>query len=163
MLNISEMRTTYGDDMIAAAAAMIADERFLRDGSAIRGPDSCRAYLRERLRALPYESFSVIFLDNHQVPISTEEMSRGTYNETGLVYPREVARRALALNAAGVILAHNHPCSGVPKPSPADKHLTSALKEALSVLDIKVYDHLIIGQNDDVSFLEEGLISQNGR
>ncbi len=88
--------------------------------------------------------------------LAFEELFKGTLNGTA-VYPREVVRRALARNAAAVILVHNHP-SGVADPSRADEALTQRLKEALSLVDIRVLDHLVIGDREVVSFCDRGLL-----
>jgi DNA repair protein RadC len=100
--------------------------------------------------------FAVLFLDGQHRLIQLEEMFRGTLTQTS-VYPREVVRRALALNAGAVILAHNHP-SGLAEPSRADELLTQALKNALQLVDVRVLDHLVIGRGSVVSFAERGLL-----
>ena len=97
-----------------------------------------------------------LFLDSQHRLLVADEMFRGTLTQTS-VYPREVVRRALALNAAAVILAHNHP-SGVAEPSRADEHLTQALKAALQLLDVRVLDRLVVGRGQVVSMAERGLM-----
>ena len=106
------------------------------------------------LRDRPAECFSVVFVDSQHRVIAARELFRGTLTQTA-VYPREVARQALQLNAAAVILAHNHP-SGVAEPSTADRLLTDTLRAALGQLDIAVLDHLIVAGNQCVSFAERG-------
>jgi DNA repair protein RadC len=106
------------------------------------------------LRDRPIECFAGVFVDSQHRIIAARELFRGTLAQTA-VYPREVARQALRLNAAAVILAHNHP-SGVAEPSTADRLLTDALRNALAVLDIPVLDHLIVAGNRCVSFAERG-------
>jgi len=100
--------------------------------------------------------FAVLFLDAQNRLLRLEEMFRGTLTQTS-VYPREVVKRALDLHAAAVILAHNHP-SGLAEPSRADEYLTQTLKTALALVDIRVLDHLVVGQSDVVSFAERGLL-----
>jgi DNA repair protein RadC len=104
----------------------------------------------------PYESFAVLFLDVKNRLIACEELFRGTLTHTS-VYPREIVKAALAHNAAGVILAHNHP-SGTTDPSAADKSLTQALKQALALVDVRVLDHFVVAAREIYSFLENGLM-----
>ena len=108
------------------------------------------------IRDSPYEVFAVIFLDTQQRLIAFEELFRGTLAQTS-VYPREVVKRALALNAAAVVLAHNHP-SGVAEPSRADEALTQALRSALALVDVRVLDHFVVAAGTVVSFAERGLL-----
>jgi len=133
-----------------ALAAELA-ERALFDS-----PQRVREYLRLQLAHLPHEVFAVLFLDHQHRLLAMEELFRGTLAQTS-VYPREVVKRALALNAAAVVLAHNHP-SGVAEPSRADEHLTQALRSALALVDVRVLDHFVVGAADVVSFAERGLL-----
>jgi len=119
-------------------------------------PGRVKDHLRLHLAHRPHEVFAVMFLDAQHRLIRLEEMFRGTLTQTS-VYPREVARRALELHAAAVVLAHNHP-SGVAEPSRADEHLTAALRDTLALVDVRVLDHLVVGRHDVVSFAERGLI-----
>lgn len=119
-------------------------------------PQSVRDYLKLQLGELGHEVFAVLFLDAQHRLIAYEPMFRGTLTQTS-VYPREVLKRALALNAAAVILAHNHP-SGVAEPSRADEFLTQSLKSALAMVDVRVLDHMVIGRGPVVSFAERGLL-----
>ena len=128
----------------------------LMRGDALTGPEDTRRYLISRLRHLEHEVFACLFLDNRHQVIAFEEMFRGTI-DCASVYPREVVRRALDLNAAAVILAHNHP-SGVAEPSRADEAMTDRLEQALATVDIRVLDHFVIGEGRPVSFAERGLI-----
>ena len=98
----------------------------------------------------------VLFMDAQNRVIASEEMFRGTLTQTS-VYPREVVKRALAHNAGAVILAHNHP-SGVAEPSQADRALTRRLSEALSLIDVRIVDHVVIGDGEYTSFAERGWI-----
>ena len=119
-------------------------------------PQTVREYLRLQLAALSHEVFAVLFLDAQHRLIVCEELFRGTLTQTS-VYPREVLKRALALDAAAVILAHNHP-SGVAEPSRADEALTRHLASALQLIDVRVLDHLVVGRAQVVSFAERGLL-----
>ena len=119
-------------------------------------PTRVKDYLRLQIGARPHEVFVVLFLDAQNRLIRSEEMFRGTLTQTS-VYPREVLKRALELGAAAVLLAHNHP-SGAAEPSKADEYLTQTLGKALALIDVRVLDHLVIGQAEVVSFAERGLI-----
>ncbi len=122
----------------------------------LASPAAVRDYLCLRLRDLGHEVFVGLYLDSQNRVIGDEELFRGTLTQTS-VYPREVVKRALARNAAGIILAHNHP-SGVAEPSYADEALTRALKQALALVDVKVLDHFVIAGNAATSFAERGLL-----
>ncbi len=113
-------------------------------------------FLQAQLRDRKNEVFGVLFLDNRHRVLEFEELFQGTLNGTA-VYPREVVKRALKHNAAAVILVHNHP-SGVAEPSRADELLTTRLKEALTLVDVRLLDHLVVGDGEMVSFSERGLI-----
>ncbi|MBA3581400.1 MAG: DNA repair protein RadC [Gammaproteobacteria bacterium] len=126
----------------------------LQRSDALTSPDAAEIYIRARLRDYPYEVFACLFLDNKHRVLGFEELFRGTLDSAS-VYPREIARRALALNAAALILAHNHP-SGIAEPSDADKRLTERIKSALALLDIRVLDHLVVGDTDSCSFASRG-------
>ncbi len=128
----------------------------LADRPAFESPEGVRDYLRLHLGAREHEVFAVLFLDAQHRLLQFDEMFRGTLTQTS-VYPREVVRRALALNAAAVILAHNHP-SGVAEPSCADEFLTQSLKSALQLVDVRVLDHMVVGHSGVVSFAERGLL-----
>jgi DNA repair protein RadC len=117
-------------------------------------PESVKLYVRLQLGSLAHEVFAVLFLNAQHQLIVLEEMFRGTLTQTS-VYPREVVRRALDLNASAVILAHNHP-SGVAEPSPADELLTEHLRNALALVDVRVLDHLVVGASEVVSLAERG-------
>lgn len=128
----------------------------IRRGVPLASPLETKRYLQAWLRDRQSECFCCLFLDNRHRIIACEELFQGTLNGAA-VYPREVVKRALALNAGAVIFAHNHP-SGVADPSAADQLLTGRLKEALALVDIRVLDHLIIGDGETVSFSELGLL-----
>ncbi len=124
----------------------------------LASPAAVRTYLRLMLARLEHEVFVVLFLDAQNRVIASEEMFRGSLTQTS-VYPREVVKRTLELNAAAVILAHNHP-SGVAEPSRADEFLTQTLKASLALIDARVLDHFIVAGNGNaiVSFAERGLL-----
>ena len=119
-------------------------------------PQAIRDYLQLQLGSREHEVFAVLFLDANHRLIVLEEMFRGTLTQTS-VYPREVVVRALSLNAANVVLAHNHP-SGTAQPSRADEALTQTLKAALALVDVRVLDHFIVTATEAVSMAERGLV-----
>lgn len=128
----------------------------LAEGDTFNSPEQTRDFLSLKLRAYPYEVFACLYLDNQHRLISFEELFRGTIDSTQ-VHPREVVRTALKYNAAAVILSHNHP-SGVAEPSKADIEITSQLKKALALVEIRVLDHFIVGNDTAISFAERGLL-----
>jgi DNA repair protein RadC len=119
-------------------------------------PEMTRRYLKSRLRDYEHEVFACLFLDNRHRVIRFEELFRGTIDGAS-VHPREVVKRALALNAAALILAHNHP-SGVAEPSAADKSITQRLRDSLALVDVRVLDHVVIGDGSGYSFAEAGYL-----
>jgi len=131
-------------------------EASLPPGKAIKSPSDTEAYLQSRIRHLGHELFCCLYLDNRHRVLRFDEMFRGTIDGTS-VYPREVVKEALATNAAAVILAHNHP-SGVAEPSQADERITKRLKSALQLVDIRLLDHLIIGDGEITSMAGRGLL-----
>ena len=131
-------------------------QQLMTAGPALSNPRVTREFLRMRLRDLAHEVFAIVYLDNRNRVLGFEELFRGTIDGAS-VYPREVVRSALARNAAAVILAHNHP-SGVAEPSADDERITRRLKEALGLVDIRVLDHLIVGDAVCESFAERGLL-----
>ena len=128
----------------------------LKAGPALETPQATRAFLMAQLRDRPYEVFCCLHLDNRHRLIAFDELFRGTIDGAS-VHPREVVRQALARNAAAVILAHNHP-SGVAEPSQADELITTRLRDALALVDIRVLDHLVVGDTRCTSFAEQGLL-----
>ena len=119
-------------------------------------PQAVRDYLQLQLGGLQHEVFAVLFLDSQHRLIALEEMFRGTLTQTS-VYPREVVKQALTLNASSVVLAHNHP-SGTAQPSRADEALTHTLKAALALVDVRVLDHFVVTASQAVSMAELGLV-----
>ncbi len=140
---------------ILAQARKLVKSKFVR-GRALTSPDTTKDFLMLELAMLEHEVFFCIFLDNQHRVIKAECCFQGTIDGTD-VYPREMVKRALALNAKALILAHNHP-SGFTEPSTADRVITSRLIDALALMDIRVLDHFIIGGTDCFSFAEAGLL-----
>ncbi len=140
--------------VIELARRALAEE--LKARPVFDSPAPLKDYVRLQLGGRGHEVFAVLFLDAQNRLLQLEEMFRGTLTQTS-VYPREVVIRALALNAASVIFAHNHP-SGAAEPSRADEHLTRALAAALKLVDVRVLDHLVVGHAEVVSFAERGLL-----
>jgi len=130
--------------------------RRIQQNTCLSNPTEAKYYLRLQVGHLQHEVFGCLFLDNQHAVIAAEEMFRGTIDGAS-VYPREVVKRALALNAAAVILFHNHP-SGVSEPSQSDQRLTQRLKAALGTVDIRVLDHFVVGNAEALSFAERGLL-----
>jgi DNA repair protein RadC len=128
----------------------------LRVGSAMAAPEATRAFLLGHLRDRKYEVFCCLHLDTRQRLIAFEELFRGTIDGAS-VYAREVARQVMVHNSAGVIFAHNHP-SGVAEPSHADELVTRQLRDALALLNVRVLDHIVVGDGRCVSFAERGLL-----
>ena len=129
----------------------------MKQDSLLNTPDTVRDYLRLHLAGLRHEVFFALWLDAQNRLIAAEELFRGTLTQAS-VYPREVVKKALAHNAAAVVLAHNHP-SGVAEPSSADSQLTRELKQALALVDVRVLDHFIVaGTASPLSFAERGLL-----
>ncbi len=131
-------------------------EETLPRGEAIRSPADTETFLLARLRDRPHEVFCCLYLDNRHRVLYFEELFRGTIDGTS-VYPREVVKQALAVNAAAIILAHNHP-SGVAEPSQADERITRRVKSALELVDIRLLDHLIIGDGTSISLASRGML-----
>ena len=142
-------------DQILAAARQAIDQKMQR-GATFSSPAVVKEYFRAKLAGLDHEVFAVLFLDTRHRLIEYVEMFRGTIDGAS-VHPREVVKEALRLNAAAVIFSHPHP-SGNPEPSQADRTITSRLKEALALVDIRTLDHIVVGGNATVSFAERGLL-----
>jgi DNA repair protein RadC len=128
----------------------------LKEREAFQTPDAVKQYLQLQLAHKNHEVFAVLFLDNQNRMLAMEELFRGTLSQTS-VYPREVVMRALHHQAAAVVLSHNHP-SGSVQPSRADEHLTQTLKASLALVDVRVLDHIIVGQGQALSMAEQGLM-----
>jgi DNA repair protein RadC len=128
----------------------------MRVASPLATPQATYRYLHAQLRDRPYEVFCCIYLDNRHRPIAFEELFRGTV-DSAQVHPREVLRQALLHNATALIVAHNHP-SGSLDPSPADDFITRRLKDLLTLMDVRLVDHVIVGDSHCYSFAEHGLL-----
>lgn len=128
----------------------------MKTGDLLTAPNMVRDYLRAQLRHQQREIFAVLFLDSQNRLIAYDELFQGTIDGAS-VHPREVVKQALARNAAAVILAHNHP-SGVAEPSQADRRITERLQVALELVDVRVLDHMVVGDAEVVSFAERGLL-----
>ena len=126
----------------------------VRERPLIDSPEAVEDYLRLLIGSRPYEVFVCLFLDTRHRLIRSEENSRGSLTRMA-VYPREIVRRALSVNAASLIVAHNHP-SGAVKPSVSDRQLTRVLRETLALIDVQLIDHLVIGASDTFSFARAG-------
>ncbi len=148
--------TPDNDAAIIAQALDILGARLRKPGAVMDSPATTRAFLCLKLAEREHEIFAVLFLDTRHRVIAYEEIFHGTVDGAA-VYPREIVKRALALNAAAVVLAHNHP-SGEPDPSRADENLTVRLKDVLALVDVRVLDHIIIGGRESVSLAERGAV-----
>lgn len=126
----------------------------LRRDSALESPQAVRDFLKARLRHEAHEVFACLFLDGRHRVLAFEVLFHGSI-DCASVYPRQVVKRALAHNAAALILSHNHP-SGISEPSQADRRLTQRLKDALALVDVRVLDHFIIGDGEPLSMAELG-------
>lgn len=154
-MNVAERRAMYGDeDALINDAIRILSRRLRSTGQVLNSPATVRNLLFLQLAGQEREHFHVLFLDVKNRLIANERMFTGTLTHTS-VYPREVVKRALDLNSASVMLAHNHP-SGKPEPSEADLLLTRALQQALALVDVRLLDHFIVGGTEVLSFAEEG-------
>lgn len=144
----------------ALAAALELGHRHLaaalERGEALTDPLAAGRYFAQRLRARPHEVFAVLFLDTRHRALAFEEMFQGTVDGAE-VHPREVVRRALALNAAALIVGHNHP-SGHPEPSAADRAITARLKQALALVEVRLLDHFVVGDGPPVSLAARGWV-----
>jgi DNA repair protein RadC len=150
-----EYREATAEDVFDRAHALMA-QRYRTGTPVFASPRKTREFLSLRLGALEHEVFCCLFLDKRHHLIRFEELFRGTIDGAS-VHPREVVKLALQRNAAAVIVAHNHP-SGIAEPSRADELITQRLKEALALLDIRLLDHVIVGDRVTVSLAERGLL-----
>ena len=161
--NVAQLRNTVGLGKAKTAelgAIMEICQRVLSERMSrrciINSPDTTRQYLQLHFRGLQREEFACLFLDTRHHVLALETLFKGTI-DSAAVYPREVVKRALELNATSVIISHNHP-SGDAEPSQADIRVTETIKNALQLLDIRLLDHMIIGKGVVVSLAERGLI-----
>ena len=145
---------TEQDAVVALAVAILKHRH--RRGRALSSTQDTRAYLRLRLAQRQGEVFGALFLDTRHRVLELAELFQGTVN-AACVYPRIVVQRALELNAAALILFHNHP-SGVAEPSASDEAITRHLQKALALIDVRVLDHFVVSAGESVSFSERGLL-----
>ena len=152
----AEYRTSQ--QTLRAAQEIVRRSLFeeMRERVVLTAPSAVREFLLSHYAGFQEERFLALWLDNQNRAICVDELFRGTISATA-VYPREVVRHALAHNAAGVIFAHNHP-SGLSEPSAADQAITSALKKALDLIDVRVLDHFVVGEGAVMSFAERGML-----
>ena len=141
------------EEELLTIANQIARQK-LAKGEAITDKHLAQHALQTLLQSREHEVFAMLFLDNQHRILAYEELFRGTLSSAS-VYPREVVKRALALNAAALMLVHNHP-SGYPEPSRADIEITLRLQDALALVDIRILDHLVVGTEGVVSLAERG-------
>lgn len=138
------------------AARQAIDERYPYMSHCFNDPASAKEYFTAKLQGLEHEVFGIAFLTTQHQLIAYSEMFRGTLNQTS-VYPREVVKEALRLNAAACVLTHNHP-SGCNEPSNADLKCTKNLQDALGTIEVRILDHIIVAGKNTYSFAENGLI-----
>jgi len=146
-------RAVTAEELLAFTRSML--EVQFRRSDLLTEPNCTKDFLMLRFATRPYEVFASVFLDNRHRALAFEELFRGTI-DGWTVHPREVVRRALRHNAAALIFAHNHP-SGEPEPSQADQEITRKLKDALSLVAIRVLYHIIVGRAETMSFAERGM------
>jgi len=163
LLSVDEFKQLHGMGEAKYAQLQAASEigkrllqQSLQKQQQFAGSEQTKDYLRMQLRDKPYEVFAVLFLDTRHNLLGFKELFRGTINGAAVAI-REVVKEALDINAASLIVAHNHP-SGVAEPSNADKQLTLRLTEALNLVDIKLLDHIVVGDQECVSFAERALL-----
>lgn len=161
--NPSDLHKVKGIGMAKIAVLLAAREcgrRYLKErlrpGATISSPSDSREFLLASLRDRPHEVFCCLFLDNRHRVLAFDELFRGTI-DAAAVYPREIVKQALSRNAAAVILAHNHP-SGVAEPSQSDQLITRRIRDALDLVDVRLLDHFVIGDNNCVSLASRGML-----
>lgn len=146
----------YAQLIAVLELAKRAAEEELKQKDVFTDVDEVKCYVQQQMSGLRQEVFAVLFLDSQHQLLAFRKLFFGTINAAA-VYPREIVKQALADNAAAVILVHNHP-SGVAEPSQADINITNQIQQALSLIDIRVLDHFIVGHANSVSFAQRGLI-----
>lgn len=143
-------------DEVIAAAIRFVEEKAIYTSATLQSARETKDLLRLRIGDKEREIFCVLYLNSQHQLIEVEELFMGTIDGAA-VYPREIAKAALAHNAAAVILGHNHP-SGITEPSAADRRITERIVSSLGLLDIRVLDHVIVSTSESFSFAEEGLL-----
>ena len=153
-----EYASSYGvtEQETIDAAIVFLERRMVRSPDIMLNTQTVKNFLSLKFAETPHEVFCCIWLDTQNRLLEFSELFRGTLSQTS-VYPREVLKEALRLNAGAVIFAHNHP-SGTPEPSRADERLTAELKTALAMVEVRVLDHVIVGGANTTSFAERGLL-----
>ena len=147
---------SHHEDWIIQQAIVLLEKRVFKTGPYLTRPAAVRDYLRLKLVAEPNEVFAVVFMNSMHEVLAYEPMFKGTVHST-TVHARPIVQRALELNAAAVVFAHQHP-SGATEPSNADRTLTQHLQAALALIDVKVLAHVIVGLGTPYSFAESGLL-----
>lgn len=147
---------SQSDDWIIRQAIALLEQRVFKKGPSLERSAAVRDYLHLKLAAEPNEIFAIVFLNSMHEVLAYEPMFKGTVHSTS-VHARPIVQRALELNASAVIFCHQHP-SGCTEPSSADRTMTQTLKAALALIDVRVLDHLIVGQGTPYSFAEAGLM-----
>lgn len=155
-MNMIQATQLVQDNEVIHRALQILESRMHKPIMKVNVPQDALDYLRMKLVPLEHEVFAVMFLDNRHQLIEYEEMFRGTIDGAS-VYPREVVKRALQLNAAALIISHNHP-SGNPEPSMSDEVITIRLKDACKLVEIRLLDHIIVGGMETVSLAARGVL-----
>lgn len=158
-LMVQDVMGTYkpaSHEQVIAAAQNILREQLRSAGLEMTNPKVVKAYLQCRMSKLEHEVCWVLFLDSQHRLIEDQQMFRGTVSQAS-VYPREIVKEALRLNAAVIILSHNHP-SGCAEASAPDRALTKHVKEALALVDVRLLDHIIVAGEQTLSFAERGMI-----
>lgn len=153
-IRATDLNAAEQESVIALALAVLARKH--RRGAALSSPEATRSYLQLEIGERHNELFGVLFLDNRHRIIAKEDLFFGTVDGAS-VHPRVVVQRALTLNAAAAVFFHNHP-SGVAEPSQADVRITTRLKDALAMVDVRVLDHVVVSTEESVSLAERGLI-----
>ncbi|WP_323012383.1 JAB domain-containing protein [Castellaniella sp.] len=153
------VRNNEGGYQVASDAQILAAGRnaansLLASGPPMEQPKAVKEFFQAKLTGLGHECAAMLFLDAQMRLIKYVELAHGTLS-TASVFPREIVKTALCLNAAACIMSHNHP-SGIPEPSRADLALTAQLKQALSLVDVRLLDHVIVSATDAVSLAERG-------
>ncbi len=148
--------TLTEDELVAKAYEIVESRCRVNDGDKLQDPSVAGELFKLKLGGRPHETFAVAFLTTKHALIAFEELFHGTIDGSE-VHPRVVVKRALDLNAAAIILGHNHP-SGDPEPSAADRAVTARIKQACALVDIRVLDHFIVGSDAPVSMAAKGMV-----
>lgn len=143
------------DDQILAAGR-VAAESLISTANTMMNPQQVAKFFQSKLAGLGHECAAFLYLNSQLKPIRYIEQAMGTLSHAS-IYPREIVKTALRLNAASLFMAHNHP-SGIAEPSPADLSLTRQLKQALALVDVRVLDHIIVSGKETTSLAERGQV-----